>query len=337
MVQSIELHNYGPLKDLEWKNLGNVNLILGKNGVGKSFLLKALYTAIRSLEEYQRGDEQSSLNEILSRKLYWTFQGDKIGDLVTKGASDLLSFSMDFSGKNLSYSFGRDTTKQIISLKNTLEPRTSNSIFLPAKEVLSLHSIILKSRDIDRVFGFDDTYYDLAQALRISPKMGRNFKEFSDARTSLGNLLGGRVELDEQSGRWSFKRGNQKLSIGVTSEGVKKISILDTLLSNRFLDTDSIILIDEPESALHPSAVSELMEIIALLASRGIQFFLASHSYFVVKKLYLLAQKNNMHIPLLSDEDGAWIEHDLLDGIPDNSIMNESIRLYEEEVDRALS
>lgn len=337
MVQSIELHNYGPLKDLEWKNLGNVNLILGKNGVGKSFLLKALYTAIRSLEEYQRGDEQSSLNEILSRKLYWTFQGDKIGDLVTKGASDLLSFSMDFSGKNLSYSFGKDTTKQIISLKNTLEPRTSNSIFLPAKEVLSLHSIILKSRDIDRVFGFDDTYYDLAQALRISPKMGRNFKEFSDARTSLGNLLGGRIELDEQSGRWSFKRGNQKLSIGVTSEGVKKISILDTLLSNRFLDTDSIIFIDEPESALHPSAVSELMEIIALLASRGIQFFLASHSYFVVKKLYLLAQKNNMHTPILSDEDGAWIEHDLLDGIPDNSIMNESIRLYEEEVDRALS
>lgn len=337
MVQLIELHNYGPLKDLEWKNLGNVNLILGKNGVGKSFLLKALYTAIRSLEEYQRGDEQSSLNEILSRKLYWTFQGDKIGDLVTKGASDLLSFSMDFSGKNLSYSFGKDTTKQIISLKNTLEPRTSNSIFLPAKEVLSLHSIILKSRDIDRVFGFDDTYYDLAQALRISPKMGRNFKEFSDARTSLGNLLGGRVELDEQSGRWSFKRGNQKLSIGVTSEGVKKISILDTLLSNRFLDTDSIIFIDEPESALHPSAVSELMEIIALLASRGIQFFLASHSYFVVKKLYLLAQKNNMHTPILSDEDGAWIEHDLLDGIPDNSIMNESIRLYEEEVDRALS
>jgi predicted ATPase len=167
--------------------------------------------------------------------------------------------------------------------------------------------------------------------------MGKNYKEFAEARKSLENLLGGRIELDEQTGRWSFRRGNQKFTIGVTSEGVKKISILDTLLSNRFLDTNSIIFIDEPESALHPSAVSQLLEIIALMATRGVQIFLASHSYFVVKKLYLLAQELNMRIPLLSDEDDAWIEHDLLNGIPDNSIMDESIRLYEEEVDRALS
>jgi AAA15 family ATPase/GTPase len=73
MVQSVELRNYGPLENLEWKNLGNINLILGKNGVGKSFLLKALYTGIRSLEEFQRGDELNSMSEILSRKLYWTF------------------------------------------------------------------------------------------------------------------------------------------------------------------------------------------------------------------------------------------------------------------------
>jgi len=73
MVQSVELRNYGPLENLEWKNLGNINLILGKNGVGKSFLLKALYSGIRSLEEFQRGDELNSMSEILSRKLYWTF------------------------------------------------------------------------------------------------------------------------------------------------------------------------------------------------------------------------------------------------------------------------
>jgi len=80
---------------------------------------------------------------------------------------------MRFNDELFSYSFGKDTTKQILSLKNTLEPRKSNSIFLPAKEVLSLHSIILKSREVDRVFGFDDTYYDLAKALRQSPKMGK--------------------------------------------------------------------------------------------------------------------------------------------------------------------
>lgn len=337
MLQSVELRNYGPLENLQWNTLGRINLILGKNGVGKSFFLKALYTAIRSLEEYQRGDELNSLNEILSRKLHWTFQPDKIGDLVTKGASSPLSFSMKSDEHTISYRFSNSTTRKIVDLENSIEPRSSNSIFLPAKEVLSLHSIILKSLEIDRVFGFDETYYDLAKALRQVPKMGKNYKAFSDARKNLEGFIGGRIELDEQSGRWSFRKGNQKFSIGVTSEGVKKISILDTLLSNRYLDTKSIIFIDQPESALHPTAVSELLEILLLLAKAGIQIFLVSHSYFVIKKLYLIAQREKMPFPVLCAEDDTWSEHDLLDGIPDNSIIDESIRLYEEEVELALT
>jgi len=43
----------------------------------------------------------------------------------------------------------------------------------------------------------------------------------------------------------------------VTAEGIKKIAILDTLLGNRYLDTSSIVFIDEPEAALHPQAVSQ--------------------------------------------------------------------------------
>lgn len=36
----------------------------------------------------------------------------------------------------------------------------------------------------------------------------------------------------ENSGKWYYKKGNQKFSIGATSEGVKKIAILDRLLAN---------------------------------------------------------------------------------------------------------
>lgn len=337
MIQSVRLHNYGPLEDLIWSNLSSINLILGENGAGKSFLLKALYAAMKSVETYRRGDDQSSMSEILSNKLYWTFQAEKIGDLVTKGSEGMLSFSMGFDQGKLHYSFGKDTAKQIYSLENTIGPRPNNSIFLPAKEVLSLHKVILRSRETDKSFGFDDTYYDLAKVLQQSPRGGKNYKEFSEARKNLETLLGGRIELDEQSERWSFKRGNQKFTIGVTAEGVKKIAILDTLLSNRYLDTNSIIFIDEPEAALHPTAISELLEIIVLLANRGIQFFLASHSYFVVKKLFLLAQTHNLSIPVLCAHNKGWEESDLLNGIPYNSIINESIRLYEAEVEMALS
>ena len=286
MINRIDLKNFGPLSNFHWRNLGPINLIVGGTGAGKTFLLKAIYCTMRTLEQYKRGDDQRPAAEILREKLYWTFQPDKIGDLVTKGAGDALSSMMLFDQQDFIYSFGKKTSKRIASLETHVSPRTSNSIFLPAKEVLSLHQIILKSREQDRTFGFDDTYLDLARALRqgesgpaafIQPHENRldfvgepdwDYTEFSKSRESLEGMLGGRVEYDETSGRWQFKTGNQKFPIGVTSEGIKKIAILDTLLGNRYLDTNSIVLIDEPESALHPVAISDLLDIVAVLAER---------------------------------------------------------------------
>ncbi|MEO5607617.1 MAG: AAA family ATPase, partial [Polaromonas sp.] len=307
MINQIKLDNFGPLSGINWSALGKINLVIGGNGSGKTFLLKAIYSSLRTLEEYKRGNEQRSAAEILADKLYWTFQAEKIGDLVSKGADAPLSSALTIDNKDFSYSFGKDTSKQISNLENHVPPRASNSVFLPAKEVLSLHQIILKSREQDKVFGFDDTYYDLAKALRISTSRGRNYEEFAKSRRQLEGILGGVIEFDEASGNWLFAKGRHKFPIGVTAEGIKKIAILDTLLGNRYLDTNSVVLIDEPESALHPTAISQLLDIVAMLAERGIQFFMASHSYFVVKKLFLMAQERGWSIPVISATDSGWV------------------------------
>lgn len=335
MITRLELTNFGPLEKIDWKNLGRINLVIGANGSGKTFLLKSLYSAVRTLEEYKRGDSQRSTAEILADKLHWTFQADKIGDLVGKSVASGLTFRSWVDQNEFCYSFGRDTTRQISSIENHVPPRASNSIFLPAKEVLSLHSIILKSRETDQVFGFDDTYLDLARALRLPSQKGRNYEAFAKSRQELEKMLGGWVDYDEASGKWKFQKGTQRFPIGVTAEGIKKIAILDTLLSNRYLDHASIIFIDEPESALHPTALIKLLDIVAMLADRGIQFFMASHSYFVVKKLFLIAQEKGISIPVIAEDNGQWHSADLKDRMPDNAIIAESIRLYEEEVNLA--
>lgn len=336
MLNNIRIENFGPLTEMVWSDVGKINLVIGANDSGKTFLLKALYSAVRTLEEYRRGDERRSAAEILSEKLYWTFQPEKIGDLVSKGADGPILFSMMMDEKLFRYGFGRDTTKQISSIENRVPPRNNNSVFLPAKEVLSLHRVILKSREQYQVFGFDDTYLDLARALRQLPNGAGIHASFSRARKSLEAIVGGKVEYDEKAERWQFKKGNQKFLIGVTAEGVKKIAILDTLLGNRYLDTKSIVFIDEPESALHPGAISQLMDVVAMLAERGMQFFLSSHSYFVVKKLFLIAQQKNMSIPIISASDVGWVCADLKHQMPDNPIINESIALYKQEVGMAL-
>ncbi len=336
MITGIKLKNFGPLAELHWKKLAPINLVIGGNGSGKTFLLKSLYSAMRTLEEYKRGDVQRTAPEILVDKLQWTFQVEKIGDLVAKGADGQLEFRVTVDGDDFAYNFGKDTTRQISSLENYVPPRASNSIFLPAKEVLSLHDIILKSREVDKVFGFDDTYLDLARALRQAGKGGRNYEAFAKSRQNLEAILGGRVEDVDGTGKWVFRKGKHRFPLGVTAEGIKKIAILDTLLSNRYLDPQSIIFIDEVESALHPVAISKLLDIVAALADCGIQFVLASHSYFVVKKLYLIAQEKGIHIPVIAADGADWKTSDLKDGMPDNSIIAESIRLYEEEVNLSL-
>ena len=332
MITKLEIRNFGPLTKIEWAQLGHINLVIGGNGAGKTFLLKSLYTAMRTLEEYKRGSNPKSAAEILWDKLHWTFQADKIGDLVTKGGSGTLSFKCLVDGKEFSYSFGRDTTKQIQTLENKVPPRASNTVFLPAKEVLSLQPIILRSRDTEQEFGFDDTYLDLARALGQSTKRGKNYAEFADSRTKLEDVLGGRIEYDDGAKRWQFRKDGQRFPIGVAAEGVRKIAILDTLLGNRYIDPGSIIFIDEPESALHPVALTQLLDIVSALAERGIQFLLASHSYFVVKKLLLIAQEKDISIPVIAAEGSSWRCADLKDGMPDNEIIAESIRLYKQEV-----
>lgn len=360
MINSVQLKNFGPLTELDWQNLGRINLVIGKNGCGKSFLLKAMYSAVRTLEDYKRGDNPDSLEQILQQKLFWTFQPENFSDLVTESSDDILVFSLTLDKKQFCYSFNAGFEYIFNSLKNEIEPRSDNSIFLPAKEVLSFYPIILKSRQRDKVFGFDDTYLDLALALQERPSIvplrfsrlaennkrigkvplnypnkliqGHDSNDFNQSRGLLEELIGGIIELDDADGRWYFRKGPTQIPIGITAEGIKKIAILDTLLGNGYLSENSIIFIDEPESALHPEAISKLLDIIAILAKHGIQFFLASHSYFVIKKLFLIAQEQKLSIPVLSKEGDSWQQSDLLTDMPDNPIIDESIRLYKEEV-----
>lgn len=50
MIKEFRLKDYGPIAEAQGQALGNINLILGENSTGKTFLLKALYSAIRSMK-----------------------------------------------------------------------------------------------------------------------------------------------------------------------------------------------------------------------------------------------------------------------------------------------
>ena len=79
------------------------------------------------------------------------------------------------------------------------------------------------------------------------------------------------------------------------------------------------------------------MEMLFNIAQNSdIQLFIASHSYFVIKKLCLLARANDEDVTCISMEKEHVKISNLREGMPENSIINESIRLYEEEVEQVL-
>ena len=339
-IHAVSFQNFGKLKSFQADSFSGLNLIIGENGSGKTFFLKGLYSAVKAAEEYKRGDDVRSYADILAEKLRWIFQVENLGDMVSKSASRPLDFSMELGDEKIAYHFSRsakvDIGKDITPPKNG---REANSVFIPAKEILSLYSVILKSREIDRSFGFDDTYYDLTKALRAAPTKEKNDQAFAGCRERLSAIIGGRVDMDQESGKWYYRNLNkEKFSIGATSEGIKKLSILDRLLGNRYLDGRSIVFIDELESALHPTAICEFLDILSLLSREmGIQFFISSHSYFVVKKLAIIAAQGPGIVQCIAlDSDGGSLVTDLHDGLPDNAIINTSIRLYEEELEATL-
>ena len=207
MIQKITIKNLGTIDNMSFDKFQNMNLIIGENGTGKTFLLKALYTAMKTVEDYRRGDDVRSSADILAERLRWCFQTEKLGDIVKKGTDEPLVFEMVRNNKTFSFSFTESSAVKVSNVVNEIMPLESNSIYIPAKEVLSLYNIILKSREVDRLFGFDGTYYDLVKALRIAPQRGRNYDIFAKSRALLKDIIGGRVDYDDVANKWYYKKG----------------------------------------------------------------------------------------------------------------------------------
>jgi len=331
MISKIKVSNFGPLARLDW-NPGMLNVIIGENGTGKTLLLKLLYSIVRTREEFKRGNDKRNLRNVLDEKLIWTFQPDKLSDLVTK-RKKACKISCTVDNRKFEFSFGTSAEKGVGEVADS-QPRDALSIFFPAKEVLSISHIVRHSRDIMKEFGFDDTYLDLINALEAEPTKGRNYESFSSSRRALGDLLGGKLVRDE--GAWIFKKGNERYPISLTAEGIRRIAIIDRLLGNRTLSMKSILFIDEPEAVLHPNAINVFIDMLTELGRAGMQIFMATHSYLVLKKLQLNAQQDKLATPVLSFVNEGHEAHDLRDGMPDNPIVEASLKIYSEEIDLGL-
>lgn len=345
MFSNLIVKNMAIFQQLEWQQHQRLNLIIGENDTGKTILLKLLYCIAKSIEESQKLQNTPSLSwqNVLADKLRWTFQPPalELSKLVHQGESQFTVTTQWLAteeNSTISFTFDGTLTQQIlkISPSSLSHFATLNVLFLPSKEILTVIEAIDATRTQLQIIGFDDTYIDLINALRL-PISKEILPNHLQKALELLEIQMGKWRIEVEQNEFIFKRGQEKYIMSQTAEGFKKIGILERLIHNRMLNPNSILFLDEPEMNLHPRAIITLVDTLFQLAKAGIQIYLATHSYFVIKRFEWLARKHNESIPLcsLSRHQTHGISakfHNLRDGIPSNPIIEVSIELYEQDV-----
>jgi predicted ATPase len=352
MIRKFTIDNFMGFRRLEIAQTAPINLIIGENDAGKTACMKMLYSSCRAVEEYLLQQQASSVapsfKKVLAEKLLNTFQPrkDGLGELVSKGVGkgEKLAFQATLQGERQSqqlyFSFGPSTTSTIHDCLEHIDSFQTgfHTLFIPAKEVLTGFRAIAATRENLYLPDFDDTYLDLIKALRISTSKGNLLRDLSQVSQQLERLFEGEiVQNADDKNPFVFKKGNTEFSMPFTAEGIKKIGILTTLIRNRQLYRNTVLFMDEPEVALHPKAVRQLAEMIYQMSQAGIQIFLTSHSYFMVKQLSIIARREQSFINFISlvKEKGAPVAiqtGNLQEGLPDNPIIQAAMEMFREDL-----
>lgn len=343
MLQRLKLELFGRHKEFNWQQHGRINLLIGENDTGKTQLLKLAYSVVKSAELFHKRQQSTgeSWSDLLAQKLLWTFQPDgfDLGKLVTRGEGNKTRVECRFDDENVFFSFGQSTTKQIKECSG-LEPSSepSTALYIPPKEVLSALDAIYATRKQLEIPGFDDTYIDLIDAIRVPTTQGNIAKKLLIALEHLKTATGG-GELKQEKGEFVFSRGREKYGLRSVAEGIRKVSIISQLIRNRSIAKNTILFIDEPETNLHPKAIVLLVEMLYLIAESGVQIYIATHSEFLLKRFEQLARERKEAdfirlVSLIRRETGEldYKSRDLMEGLPENPIMQQSIELFEKDV-----
>lgn len=125
----------------------------------------------------------------------------------------------------------------------------------------------------------------------------------------LNKLISGQISYSKENRDYVYSENNENVFLKNTASGVKAIGLIDLLLRNGYIHGNSCLIIDEPETHLHPEWQIKLAELlVCLVKETSIRILLNTHSpYFLeairtYSKLHKTLEKTKFYYIKPTDE-----------------------------------
>lgn len=333
-LTSLALENFTAFEKLNLSFSPGVNVLIGANGTGKTHLLKLLYSSCSMSE---------GVTETLSSRLIRNFRPyeDRIGRLIRRtGKSSNAKISINRRGGLRLYATFSNHTKD--SLKINWAQRSAwlannvTAVYIPVKEMLA-HAPGFRSLFAKREISFEGVYADIVDHAYLPKLSGPIDKDRTRLLIALQKAIDGKVVAKGEHFFLKNKQGD--LEFTLLAEGIRKLALIWLLIQNGTLLSGTILFWDEPEANLNPSLLGEVVEIILELQRLGVQVFLTTHNYVLLKEFDLRKKDEDTirYISLFRDSSGAVTAHssDDYNGIDPNAIAGTFNNLYDRELKRS--
>ena len=278
-------------------------LVLGENGVGKSFLLKSIIDIFCFLEsardsnrkrkpryqyesfyiEYYLGEDTYSIHRISGSQIIAKKNGEDIDYKEVVLPQKVLAISFMVNDK---FQFNKDEDGGIYTYHGVRSSTNSTYTSSIARNIIfDLIHCIKKglSKQVMEIFSilqFDST---IEFQWKVDKKIDKELIDLNEDGVQFADK--------HPLNNWVyptifFQKNGQRISFDSCSSGEKHILFAYIGILSR-IDHDTLILIDEPEISLHPEWQIRYVSTLSKLFDkyRNCCFVLASHSHYFVSEL----------------------------------------------------
>jgi len=319
-IREIEIKNYKLFKDFSAKGFGRVNLIGGKNNVGKTAFMEACYLSQSESTEnlfsklFEIETHRDLINLVVAEKNQTNFLKTIIKSYSGLNIGDVIQLYLDDNNKIIIHTLENEYEVDVDKYGVTTGYQIPKEFYFD--EVLRILSFELENISIVFSKNFISPYSNSNNEIEKiigDSKLNRKYKELNNYLKKLFNL----GEIDIIKNIPMINTNNEWRKLSEFGQGLKSfINIVGSIL----LLENNIIFIDEIENGIHYTNLDKLWEIILKISKeQNVQVFATTHSKECIESYARMAKK-------LEDDEIGFIElgrnkKDELDSIVMNSEM----------------